>query len=64
MCIRDSLRLGAKKGPVPETDYLVPLGKAAVVREGKDVTLIAIAWICLLYTSCADRRLRDRLRTQ
>jgi pyruvate dehydrogenase E1 component beta subunit len=41
----EHLRLGAKKGPVPETDYLVPLGKAAVVREGKDVTLIAIAWM-------------------
>jgi len=29
-------------GPVPEGDYEVPLGKAAVVREGSDVTLIGI----------------------
>jgi 2-oxoisovalerate dehydrogenase E1 component len=29
------------KGQVPEDDYLVPLGKAAVRREGKDVTIIA-----------------------
>jgi pyruvate/2-oxoglutarate/acetoin dehydrogenase E1 component len=29
------------KGEVPEDDYLVPIGKAAVRREGKDVTIIA-----------------------
>jgi len=29
------------KGDVPEEDYTVPLGKAAVVREGKDMTAIA-----------------------
>ncbi|MCI0618763.1 alpha-ketoacid dehydrogenase subunit beta, partial [bacterium] len=31
----------AAKGEVPEGDYTVPLGKAAVLREGSDVTLIA-----------------------
>jgi pyruvate dehydrogenase E1 component beta subunit len=29
-------------GPVPEGDYTIPLGKAAVVREGGDVTLVGI----------------------
>jgi len=29
------------KGEVPEDDYLVPLGKAAVRRRGEDVTIIA-----------------------
>ena len=29
------------KGPVPEGDYVVPLGKADVKRVGKDLTLIA-----------------------
>ena len=29
------------KGPVPRGDYTVPLGKAAVVREGKHVTVIS-----------------------
>jgi 2-oxoisovalerate dehydrogenase E1 component beta subunit len=37
----------AAKGDVPEGDYTVPLGKAAVVREGKDVTVIA--WGAMLY---------------
>ncbi len=31
----------AAKGEVPEGDYTVPLGKAAVVRKGTDVTLLA-----------------------
>ena len=29
------------KGPVPETDYVVPIGKAEVKKQGKDVTLIS-----------------------
>ena len=29
------------KGPVPEGDHLVPLGKADVKREGKDLTVVA-----------------------
>ncbi|GFN24173.1 alpha-ketoacid dehydrogenase subunit beta [Thermanaeromonas sp. C210] len=29
------------KGPVPEEEYLVPLGKAKVAREGRDVTIVA-----------------------
>jgi 2-oxoisovalerate dehydrogenase E1 component len=33
----------AVKGPVPEEPYEVPFGQAAVVREGKDVTVVALA---------------------
>lgn len=29
-----------KKGPVPEEDYVIPLGKADIKREGKDLTII------------------------
>ncbi|MCE9529692.1 MAG: dehydrogenase E1 component subunit alpha/beta, partial [Planctomycetes bacterium] len=31
------------KGPVPEGDYEIPFGQAAVVREGNDVTVVALA---------------------
>lgn len=37
----------AATGEVPEGDYTVPLEKAAVVREGKDVTVIA--WGAMLH---------------
>jgi acetoin:2,6-dichlorophenolindophenol oxidoreductase subunit beta len=35
-------RLYAERGPVPDTDYTIPLGTADVKREGDDVTIIAI----------------------
>ncbi|MBK6691632.1 MAG: alpha-ketoacid dehydrogenase subunit beta [Myxococcales bacterium] len=41
----------ASKGDVPEGDYTTPLGKARVVREGADVTVIA--WGAMLYEAIA-----------
>lgn len=38
-------RLGRTRAEVPDGDYTVPLGKAAVVREGKDITLVATSWM-------------------
>jgi 2-oxoisovalerate dehydrogenase E1 component beta subunit len=41
----------AARGEVPEGDYTIELGKAKVVREGKDVTVIA--WGAMLYEAVA-----------
>ena len=38
-------RLMTRKGPVPEEDYTIPLGKADIKREGNDVTVVALAWL-------------------
>ncbi len=44
------------KGEVPEEDeYLLPLGKAAVHREGKDVSLISHSRMVLLCLEAADQ---------
>jgi 2-oxoisovalerate dehydrogenase E1 component len=40
MFIESQLLYGLK-GPVPETDYLVPLGVADVKRQGTDITFVA-----------------------
>jgi pyruvate/2-oxoglutarate/acetoin dehydrogenase E1 component len=39
----ESKSLYALKGDVPEGEYVVPLGKANVVRQGTDVTIVALA---------------------
>jgi 2-oxoisovalerate dehydrogenase E1 component beta subunit len=41
----------AARGDVPDGDYTIELGKAKVVREGKDVTVIA--WGAMLYEAVA-----------
>jgi pyruvate dehydrogenase E1 component beta subunit len=41
----------AAKGDVPEGEYTVPLGKAAIARAGSDVTVLA--WGAMLYEALA-----------
>ncbi len=45
----------AAKGEVPDGEYAIPLGQAAVTREGKDVTLVA--WGAMWHE--ADRAARE-----
>lgn len=40
----ENKRLYAVKGPVPEEEYLIPLGKADIKRRGKDVTIVATSY--------------------
>jgi 2-oxoisovalerate dehydrogenase E1 component len=40
----EPMRCYFSPAPVPEGDYRIPLGKAAVRRAGKDVTLISYGW--------------------
>jgi pyruvate/2-oxoglutarate/acetoin dehydrogenase E1 component len=51
--------LFADKGDVPDGEHLVPLGQAAVVREGKDVTLVALAAMVPRAVAAADRLAAD-----
>jgi acetoin:2,6-dichlorophenolindophenol oxidoreductase subunit beta len=37
--------LTLEHGEVPDGEYVVPLGQAAVRREGGDVTIVAIGWL-------------------
>jgi len=47
--------LYGESGEVPEEEYLVPIGRAVVRREGSDVTLIAASRIGKFAESAADR---------
>jgi pyruvate dehydrogenase E1 component beta subunit len=41
VCMMESESLYGLKGMVPEGDYIVPIGKAAIRREGTDVTIVS-----------------------
>ena len=51
--------LFAEKGDVPEGEHVVPLGQAAVVREGSDVTLVALAAMVPRALAAAERLAAD-----
>ena len=34
-----------QEGEVPESSYVEPLGKAKILREGSDVTIVAVSWM-------------------
>jgi pyruvate/2-oxoglutarate/acetoin dehydrogenase E1 component len=52
--------LYAAKGEVPEGEYLVEFGKASVLREGSDVTIIAIGGMVQHALAAADELARGR----
>ncbi|HSW42464.1 MAG TPA: alpha-ketoacid dehydrogenase subunit beta [Patescibacteria group bacterium] len=47
--------LFAVKGEVPDGEHVVPLGQAAVVREGSDATIIALAAMVPMARQAAER---------
>jgi pyruvate/2-oxoglutarate/acetoin dehydrogenase E1 component len=51
----DDCTLWTVAADIPDGDHLVPLGKAAVLREGSDVTIVAIAGSVVHALSAADQ---------
>ena len=49
------------KGPVPEEDYVLPLGVADVKREGKDLTIVASSWMVLHALTAAEELSKEGL---
>lgn len=41
VCVMESELFYGLKGEIPDGDYLVPIGKAAIRREGTDVTIVS-----------------------
>jgi pyruvate/2-oxoglutarate/acetoin dehydrogenase E1 component len=51
-------------GEVPEEIYEVPIGQAAVVREGKDVTIVANSYMVHTAVEAAERLIRDGIEVE
>ncbi|MCC6178147.1 MAG: dehydrogenase E1 component subunit alpha/beta [Chloroflexi bacterium] len=47
--------LGKAKGPAPAGEYLIPIGKAAVAREGADVTVVTYSLMTRLCLEVAEQ---------
>jgi pyruvate/2-oxoglutarate/acetoin dehydrogenase E1 component len=56
----ESQALYSMKGPVPEGEYLVPLGVAEVKREGTDITLVAWGPVVHDCVKAADKLKAER----
>lgn len=53
-----------KKGLVPEGEYLIPFGKAKIVREGSDVTIVAMSLMVLRAIEAAEAVARDGISAE
>ena len=52
------------KGPVPEEEYLVPIGKAEVKREGSDITLITWSKNLFLTQQVAEQLAKENISAE
>jgi pyruvate/2-oxoglutarate/acetoin dehydrogenase E1 component len=47
-------KLYKTKSEVPEEEYTIPLGKGKIVRQGKDITLVALSYMVNIAIAAAD----------
>ncbi|WP_421799076.1 pyruvate dehydrogenase complex E1 component subunit beta [Haliscomenobacter sp.] len=64
VCIMESELLYGHKGLVPEGEYLVPIGKAAIRREGTDVTLISYNKMTLVALDAATELAKEGISAE
>ena len=64
ICMMESELLYAHKGPVPEGEYLVPIGVAAVRRPGTDITLVSYNKMVLTALEAAEELAREGISAE
>ncbi len=64
ICIMESEQLYGHKGEVPEGDILVPIGKAKVLREGTDVTIVSFNKMILVAEKAADELAKEGISAE
>ncbi|MGN6266363.1 MAG: pyruvate dehydrogenase complex E1 component subunit beta [Ginsengibacter sp.] len=52
------------KGEVPEDEYLIPIGKAKVVREGTDVTMVSFNKMMKVAIGAADELAKENISAE
>jgi pyruvate/2-oxoglutarate/acetoin dehydrogenase E1 component len=52
------------KGQIPEEEYLIPLGKADIKRQGKDVTIVAYSRMVLVALEAAEKLSKEGIECE
>ncbi|RYG45592.1 MAG: pyruvate dehydrogenase complex E1 component subunit beta [Chitinophagaceae bacterium] len=52
------------KGEVPEEEYIIPIGKAKVVREGSDVTIVSFNKMMKVALAAADELTKENISAE
>jgi pyruvate dehydrogenase E1 component beta subunit len=64
ICFMESEMLYGHKGEVPEEEYLVPIGKAKVRREGTDVTIVSYNKMILVALEAAEELAKEGISAE
>jgi pyruvate dehydrogenase E1 component beta subunit len=59
VCMMESEQLYGHKGEVPEDEFTIPIGQAAIRREGADVTLVSYNKMILETLAAAEELAKD-----
>ena len=52
------------KGMIPEGEYLIPIGKADVVKEGNDVTIISFGKVMKVANAAAEELTKEGINAE
>lgn len=64
VCIFESEQLYGYKGHVPEEEYLTPIGKAIIRREGTDVTIVSYNKMVLVAMDAAEELQKEGISAE
>jgi len=64
ICIMESEIMYGHTAEVPEEEYLIPIGKARVRREGADVTLVSYNKMILVAEQAADELAKEGIKAE
>lgn len=60
----ESEQMYGDKGMIPEGEYLIPIGKADVVRKGRDVTIVSFGKIMKVANAAAEELAKDGIEAE
>jgi pyruvate dehydrogenase E1 component beta subunit len=60
----ESEQMYGDKGEVPEEEYLIPIGKAVIKREGSDVTIVSFGKIIKVAYTAAEELVKEGINVE